>query len=176
MRKYLRAAALSAGLVTVFATFVAGSTPALAAGATSVQCNVNATVALIPGITMTPSTGRFKSTAGSTITCNGTFKGHAIQGAADLFKLHGVYGTGATGDTCQSGAGSGVAVIGYKINGTLIKQRASFTFTRAGSAVQVSGTIGGATITGALGFVPTTGDCATTPVTAANVAGPLSAQ
>ena len=159
-------------VMVVAALGAIGLIQAPAIGATGATCAAKAGVTLSPGISMTASSGTFKSKPGGTLACAGTVKGTNVGGTGTL-TFSGVYGTNG-GDTCASGAGSGkLTAVLPKVGGGTIKVAGTFTFKRAGSDVVIQGTLSGATLGANLQFVPDQGqNCAQTKVVSAIVAGP----
>ncbi len=155
------------GLMVAAAIFIAVPS----AAATGATCAAKAGVTLKPGISLTASTGTFVSKPGGQIACVGTVKGVNVGGQGSL-TFSGKYGTSG-GDTCAKGAGSGTISASIpKVGGGTLLVKGPFTFTRVGSAVQVSGTVNGATLAGNLQFAPDAGqNCAQTVVKSATVAG-----
>lgn len=160
----LRAAVALAGLSLIFA----GLIPA-AQAATGASCGASSGVTLKPGISMKPSGGTFASSSGGAIACVGVFKGTAVAGKGSL-SFTGSYGPG---DTCAKGKGSGkLSATLHKAAGGTLRAFGSFSFTRAGSDVIVTGKLGGARLSGNLQFLPKPSqNCFKTKVTSATVSG-----
>src|SRR5438128_4078528 len=104
----------------------AARVPALASNSSSTTsvCRVDAHVSILPGLTMTPTSGVFgtfaydggrKVETPGTADCKGTFDGADVTGPGTV-ELDGTYGTGALrgvqgGDTCAEGSGSADVVL-----------------------------------------------------------------
>jgi hypothetical protein len=142
---------------------------------TKAACQLSFAVALSPGISMTPTKGTFTSSGGR-FSCLGTVFGQTANGQSGSLLASGSYGAVAPGDTCAKGAGSGTFKASVVTTTGTITASGSFTFTRVGGLGQFTGTTTDgkgdtASVRGGFGFDPTTGNCATSPVTKANVTG-----
>src|SRR5438552_8457584 len=90
---------------------------AASAGSTAAACRVSLHVSIVPGLSLTPSSGDFgtytydKATETPGVAdCTGSFDGAEVTGPG-VVTLAGTYGTGALrdlqgGDTCGEGSGS----------------------------------------------------------------------
>jgi hypothetical protein len=136
---------------------------------TAAECHLKINVTLVPGISMTATSGTFSGTGG-TINCDGTVFGTTLNATqTGSLSISGSYGP----DTCASGKGKGTfsaTLAGKSVKG-------SFTYTRAGTAGTFTGTAtngAGSTATVAGSFLfqpPTNQNCATVRVTKATVTG-----
>jgi hypothetical protein len=162
-------------LAAVLAATVAMMGAPAQAATTDALCTAKADVKITPGISATPTKGTFASLPGGQINCVGQVNGVQVGGPGTL-SFSGSYGTVGAGDTCNQGAGKGSLTAKVKkVSGGLMKVLGTFSFTRAGADVIVTGKLGGATLRGDLAFIPTKGNCETVKVTKATVAGAAEA-
>jgi hypothetical protein len=136
---------------------------------TAAQCALKVNVTLVPGISLTATSGTF-SGSGGTINCTGVVFGRTLNATqTGSLSLAGSYGP----DTCANGKGKGT--FSAVLAGKTVK--GSFTYTRVGTAGDFTGTATdglGSTATVAGGFLfqpPTNQNCVKVRVTKATVTG-----
>ena len=142
--------------------FVAPTASAVAApsqpAATSVAaCTFTANFTLSPGVTLTPSTFRF-TTGGetATVTCIGSVNGAAVTGPG----TYGEQGVIENGN-CATGSGEGTYSAHIPTTAGMQHVKGTFDLTYVGFI----GTETGPNITATFEYIPTEGNCLTTPLT-----------
>lgn len=137
------------------------------AGSTGVPCGFEARFQLAPGLSVTPSRGDFTSGGQTgTITCRGALSSGPVTGPG-TFGAEGRYGTGSTGDTCQTGGeGAGVQSFTIPTAGGPVHVTNPITF-RYGIATGhvLGGTFEGESFTGTFEITSFEGDCVAHPMT-----------
>lgn len=144
-----------------------GPGPADAAGAPPSHCVFEARFRLTPGLSVLPGRGEFDS-GGETgrITCRGTLSAGPVTGAG-TFGAKGRYGTGSSGDTCQTGGeGDGVQTFTVPTAGGPVHVTNPFTFHYGIATGHVlGGTFEGDAFAGTFEISSFEGDCVANPMT-----------
>jgi hypothetical protein len=160
--------------LALLACLVATSTAGGAGKRTDAQCTLKVNVTLVPGISLTATSGTF-SGSGGTINCTGSVFGKTVNSTqTGSLSITGSYGP----DTCANGKGKGT--FSASLAGKTVK--GSFTYTRVATSGDFTGTatdgLGStATVAGAFLFQPPTSqNCATVKVTKATVTGSAALQ
>ncbi len=134
---------------------------------TSAQCFFSADVTLTPGLSMTPSAGKF-TTNGETgrSACYGVARGQQIEGLGPI-GFEGDYGV-AGGDTCAGGVATGVGVLTVPTRGGPVRITAPFAvnYVSTGLGYFTAVAEDGTNFSGTIEFAPLAGDCLTAPLTA----------
>lgn len=130
-------------------------------------CTFSGEFTLVPGLSLTPSSGEFTS-GGQTgeIACDGPVEGNLPAGTGN-FGADGRYGTDGP-DDCQSpGEGDGVQSFTIPLAHGSLHMTNRFTFTDGILAAGglISGRFEGERFSGTFEITPTEGDCVTAPVT-----------
>jgi hypothetical protein len=165
----IRITTLIAALVAVAALSVGAASTGAAGKPTKAACDLKLAVTLTPGISMTASSGTFRSTSGA-MRCSGQVFGTTLtHQKAGTISISGTYGP----DTCARGKGKGTftaILAGKRVTG-------SFTYNRAGELGSFAGSASGgagntATVAGGFLFQPASGqNCVQVKVTKATVTG-----
>jgi hypothetical protein len=137
--------------------------PAQARGATSAVCSIVSSLDLAPGLSLTEGSGTYGTGGHETgsMTCVGTFDGHAVTGP-------GFFGFEATYvGTCLADHGSGRYTFTVPTDAGTMHVAGTYTESSIGPLGQIEGSQPGASVTGNFVFYPTQGDCAVSPVTRA---------
>ena len=109
---------------------------------------------LSPGVTMTPTKGRW-STGPSSFDCQGTVNGQPVTGPGTIVE------SGPFDGSCSHGSGSGVLTITIPTAKGTVHLDVPITFSWMGGA----GVASAPGMTAVFEFMPTEGDCVSTPVT-----------
>ncbi len=147
-------------------------TPAQASSHTQLDCGSVLDVTLTPGLSLNPSHGSF-TTGGErgTMDCEGVYRGRKVTGPGTL-GIEGRYGESTPGgDSCLLEAGSGRYFFTLPTEGGSVKEQGTFQqrmFNRQGD-VKASSAERQTSWMGEFIFIPTKGNCVTSPVTQARV-------
>lgn len=138
---------------------LAAAEPAKAAAATSAVCSSRFTTTIVPGFTMTPSSGTF-TTFGQTgsITCIGRIGGHRVTGPGTI----GADETYTRG-TCATHVGAGVVRLTVPTTGGAKHMVGTLTVRRTALVVSPEVRFPGARFRALGVVVPTQGDCIIAP-------------
>lgn len=132
------------------------------------HCTFTAAIALVPGLSVVPSSGTFSSGGETgTVSCDGPVRGIVPTGPGTL-GVEGRYGT-KDPDTCQGGGeGDGRFVVTIPTDAGDQRFAALFTFTYGEPSTRggvVAGRFEGDGFHGTFDATPKEGDCVTRPVT-----------
>jgi len=155
----LRRAGVAAGLVAVFLSMVM-VWPAHGQGVTSATCSATLSVRTSPGLTLFSGSDAV-TTGGETgsIICVGTFNGHGVTGPGSIGLMGTIVGT------CLADSGSGTYSFTIATDAGPMHFAGTFKESSVGPIGPVEAFLPGAHYRGIEVFVPTHGDCVTTPAT-----------
>src|SRR5579884_2363365 len=149
------------------------ATPVARADDAGTPCAFDVDVALSPGLSRSPSHGRFDSGGESgTIDCQGDVGGQPATGRG-TFGAEGRYGVAGSGDSCQSkeGRGDGTVHLTVPVEGGTRHVDDPFTLTYRVDGRSVVGEITGQRFSATFDVTKANGDCLWRPVTRIHIRG-----
>lgn len=137
-------------------------------------CAFEADVSLSPGLSRSPSSGTFTTKGESgTLDCQGDVGGGQPATGRGTFGADGRYGTGGSGDSCDSraGRGDGTDHLTIPVQGGSQHVDDPFTLTYRVDGRSVVGEITGQRFSGTFDVTSANGDCLWHPVTRIHIKG-----